>query len=147
MIVIASIHQPATSTYLLFDKVLLLSQGRSVYFGPSNASQQYFESLGYSRDPFLSPPEAMLQLVNTDFGSGDEGKERLDKLIISWEASSERQLLLEAIEPGENNNKEVRKITAKTSKGYPRALPVQIWILLHRLLLVSRIPVAFKLIS
>ena len=146
MIVIASIHQPATSTYLLFDQVLLLSQGKSVYFGPSRTSQQYFESLGYPHDPFLSPPEAMLQLVNADFDSGDNGKERLDKLIVSWEGSPQRQLLLESIEPGENN-KEVRKITAKRSHGYPRPLVVQIWILLHRMFLVTRMTVAFKLIS
>jgi len=147
MIVIASIHQPATSTYLLFDKVLLLSQGKSIYFGPPRTSQQYFESLGYPHDPFLSPPEAMLQLVNADFDSGDNGRERLEKLIASWEASPERQHLLETIEPGENKDDEVRRITAKRSHGYPRALLVQIWILLHRMFLVTRMTVPFKLIS
>ena len=34
MIVIASIHQPNWNTFALFDKVLLLAQGRTMYFGP-----------------------------------------------------------------------------------------------------------------
>jgi ABC-type multidrug transport system ATPase subunit len=135
MTVIASIHQPATSTYLLFDQVLLLSQGKSVYFGPPSASQQYFESSGYPRDPFLSPPESMLQLVNTDFGSEDECKERMDKLIAAWNGSSECRLLLEAIQPRETTA-EVADIAANIPKGYPRSLPVQIGIQLHRLCLV-----------
>ena len=35
MIVIASIHQPNWDTFALFDKLLLLSQGHTMYFGPT----------------------------------------------------------------------------------------------------------------
>jgi hypothetical protein len=135
MIVIASIHQPATSTYLLFDNVLLLSQGKSVYFGPPNASQQYFESLGYPRDAFLSPAESMLQLVNTDFGSEDECKERLDQPVSAWNGSTECRLLREAIRPREATA-EVADIAVNLPKGYPQSLPAQVGIQLHRLFLV-----------
>lgn len=135
MIVIASIHQPATSTYLLFDNVLLLTQGKSVYFGPPSASQQYFESLGYPRDAFLSPAESMLQLVNTDFGSADECKERMDQLVSAWTGSSECRLLLEAIQPREMTS-EVANIAVNLPKGYPQPLPAQVGIQLHRLFLV-----------
>ena len=33
MIVIASIHQPNWETFSLFDKVLLLAQGKTMFFG------------------------------------------------------------------------------------------------------------------
>jgi hypothetical protein len=135
MIVIASIHQPATSTYLLFDQVLLLSEGKTVYLGSPASSQQYFDSLGYPHDPFLSPPEHMLQLVNTDFRSGDDGKIRLNRLIESWEASSERRYLMDAIEHGEQNN-DVATLSGTVRKGYPRVFPMQVWIQLHRMFLV-----------
>lgn len=36
MIVIASIHQPNWDTFALFDKLLLLSQGKTMYFGPTS---------------------------------------------------------------------------------------------------------------
>jgi ABC-type multidrug transport system ATPase subunit len=35
MIVIASIHQPNWESFELFDKLMLLAQGRTMYFGPT----------------------------------------------------------------------------------------------------------------
>ena len=34
VIVIASIHQPNWETFALFDKLLLLAQGRTMFYGP-----------------------------------------------------------------------------------------------------------------
>ncbi|CAJ1025748.1 putative ABC transporter/ABC-2 type transporter [Leishmania shawi] len=42
-IVIFSIHQPSQEIYELFDKVLLLSQGMSIYCGPAAAAAATFE--------------------------------------------------------------------------------------------------------
>lgn len=33
MVVVATIHQPNWETFSLFDKLLLLAQGRQVYYG------------------------------------------------------------------------------------------------------------------
>ena len=42
MIVIASIHQPNWETFALFDKLLLLAQGQTMYFGPIGGSNPPF---------------------------------------------------------------------------------------------------------
>ena len=34
VIVIASIHQPNWETFAMFDKLLLLAQGRTMFYGP-----------------------------------------------------------------------------------------------------------------
>jgi ABC-type multidrug transport system ATPase subunit len=44
--VIASIHQPSTTTFELFDKLLLLSKGKMAYNGPVSGIKDYFASLG-----------------------------------------------------------------------------------------------------
>ncbi|WVF69150.1 hypothetical protein IAT40_003925 [Kwoniella sp. CBS 6097] len=45
--VIASIHQPSSALYHAFDQVMLLSQGRQLYFGPGgNTPKEYFEKKG-----------------------------------------------------------------------------------------------------
>jgi ATP-binding cassette subfamily G (WHITE) protein 2 (SNQ2) len=44
---IVSIYQASESLYSLFDKVCVLSEGRMVYFGPTNQARDYFLSLGY----------------------------------------------------------------------------------------------------
>lgn len=43
--------------YDLFDKVLVLDQGRQVYFGPPKDARAYFENLGYKSLPRQSTPD------------------------------------------------------------------------------------------
>ncbi|KAF8981030.1 hypothetical protein BGZ46_003324 [Entomortierella lignicola] len=45
--VILTVHQPRSDIYELFDDLLLLSQGKVVYFGKAQAAAAYFESLGH----------------------------------------------------------------------------------------------------
>ncbi|KAG0330231.1 hypothetical protein BGZ99_007092 [Dissophora globulifera] len=42
-----SIYQASENIYDLFDKVLLLYEGRCIYFGPANQARQYFIDLGF----------------------------------------------------------------------------------------------------
>ena len=136
MIVIASIHQPSTSTLLLFDNILLLSQGKTVYFGPPGSSAQYFTNLGHPPQPFMSPAESMLDLINIDFAREGHEDHRLENLVSSWEVSIERRLLGQNIERGEHDN-EIFTIAGPIPKGYPRNLFMQTWIQFHRMSLVS----------
>jgi ABC-type multidrug transport system ATPase subunit len=135
MIVIASIHQPSTSTLLLFDNVLLLSQGKTVYYGPPNMSTQYFTALGHPPQPFMSPAESMLDLTNVDFARDENQDNRLAGLVTSWEESRELQLLKENIERGEKNA-EIFALAEPLVYGYPRNLFMQTWIQFHRMALV-----------
>ncbi|ETV65864.1 hypothetical protein H257_17503 [Aphanomyces astaci] len=45
--VILSVHQPSTKSFLKLDKVLLLAKGRIVYSGPTSTISTHFSSLGY----------------------------------------------------------------------------------------------------
>jgi ABC-type multidrug transport system ATPase subunit len=40
-------YQAGEGIYELFDKVMVLDQGRTVYFGPPDQARAYFEGLGY----------------------------------------------------------------------------------------------------
>ena len=53
VIVIASIHQPSTTTFELFDKLMLLSRGKVCYNGPIKEVKKYFGGLGYDVSTFL----------------------------------------------------------------------------------------------
>ncbi|KAL1988582.1 hypothetical protein VTN96DRAFT_8977 [Rasamsonia emersonii] len=72
LIVIASIHQPSTTTFELFDKVLLLSSGRTCYFGPTTQVSDYFGRIGYPMPQYTNPAEFMLDVVSADFASYKE---------------------------------------------------------------------------
>ncbi|KAF2854342.1 ATP-binding cassette transporter-like protein [Plenodomus tracheiphilus IPT5] len=89
ILVIASIHQPSTTTFELFDKLMLLSRGKVAYNGPVSAINDYFAGLGYEMPLYTNPAEHVIQLVNTDF-SHDDGKSssQLAHLHTSWANSN-----------------------------------------------------------
>ena len=45
--VIFTIHQPRSNIVALFDRLILLAQGKTVYSGPFMQCQSYFDSIGY----------------------------------------------------------------------------------------------------
>ena len=44
-------YQAGESIYQLFDKVLVVDQGRQVFYGPPSEARAYFEGLGYNSLP------------------------------------------------------------------------------------------------
>jgi ABC-type multidrug transport system ATPase subunit len=135
MIVIASIHQPSTITLLLFDNVLLLSEGKTVYYGPPDHSTRYFTSLGYPPVAMMSPAEWMLELTNTDFLTEDDQDNRLSHLLEGWGRSPERNLLGDSLIVSESS--EPFSLGKQSYHGHPRSVAMQTWILFHRVALVG----------
>lgn len=136
MIVIASIHQPSTNTLLLFDNVLLLTQGQTVYYGPPGNSVRYFRSLGSPPPPMMSPAEYMLELTNTDFDrrrSIITAGFLLETLLQGWSMSIERKLLEDQIVAREAKEDWPLEFASSRSS---RNMLMQSFILLHRMALV-----------
>ncbi|KAJ3718555.1 ABC-2 type transporter-domain-containing protein [Lentinula raphanica] len=46
-----TLYQAGEGIYDLFDKVMVLSEGRQVFYGPPSEARAYFESLGYNALP------------------------------------------------------------------------------------------------
>ncbi|KAL9010448.1 MAG: hypothetical protein Q9173_004617 [Seirophora scorigena] len=46
--IIFTIHQPRSNIVALFDHLVLLAKGRTVYSGPFSSCQRYFDRIGYS---------------------------------------------------------------------------------------------------
>ena len=134
MLVIASIHQPSTNTLLLFDKVLLLSGGKTVYYGPPANSMRYFVSLGHPPPPLLSPAEFMLELSNTNFGSTSSIQYRVDVLCDAWDASLEQKLLLDKLITRDENDPSASDFEIR--RGGHTGKLMKPFILLHRMAIV-----------
>lgn len=62
--VAASVHQPSSRVFQLFDNVLLLSEGSCLYFGRAKDAVGYFESIGYAPKFLVNPADFMLDLAN-----------------------------------------------------------------------------------
>ncbi|GFP81527.1 ABC transporter g family member 14 [Phtheirospermum japonicum] len=73
--VITTIHQPSSRLYHMFDKVVLLSEGCPVYYGPASAALDYFSSIGFSTSVTVNPADLLLDLANgigPDFQHGSD---------------------------------------------------------------------------
>ena len=61
--VVFTIHQPRSNIVALFDQLVLLAKGWTVYSGPFSKCQQYFDSLGYSCPPGFNIADYLVDLT------------------------------------------------------------------------------------
>ncbi|XP_025679372.1 ABC transporter G family member 11 isoform X3 [Arachis hypogaea] len=65
--VIASIHQPSSEVFELFDQLYLLSGGKTVYFGHASAAYEFFAQAGFPCPALRNPSDHFLRCINSDF--------------------------------------------------------------------------------
>ncbi|XVE49526.1 hypothetical protein DITRI_Ditri01bG0089600 [Diplodiscus trichospermus] len=65
--IIASIHQPSTEVFHLFHNLYLLSGGKTVYFGPVSAANEFFALNGFPCPSLQNPSDHFLKTINKDF--------------------------------------------------------------------------------
>lgn len=132
LIVIASIHQPSTSTFNLFDKLLLLSAGRPHYFGPVSAISSHYASLGRELPLHENPAEFLLELVNIDFARRrDPGADaRLEEMQRAWSGSERAKELSLSVAEVEHRGVGAQLVVETTEKK--PSMPSLVLTLLHR---------------
>jgi len=82
--VISSIHQPSSQMFELFDKLILLVDGRPVYFGKSDEAINYFGKIGLKCEKFYNPADFMMGLILKEELSKKKGKSLKGKLIEDY---------------------------------------------------------------
>jgi ATP-binding cassette, subfamily G (WHITE), member 2 len=61
--IICTIHQPRSTIFELFDKLVVLSQGSVVYSGDANGAVPYFGKLGAHCRQYINPADFLLDVV------------------------------------------------------------------------------------
>ncbi|KAI9027005.1 hypothetical protein DFJ74DRAFT_766323 [Hyaloraphidium curvatum] len=64
--VVIVIHQPSEAVFNLFDNTMLLSEGRTCYFGPVAAAEPYFSTMGYPTPKLQNPIEHYLDVISAN---------------------------------------------------------------------------------
>ncbi|KAJ2776658.1 hypothetical protein GGI15_004782 [Coemansia interrupta] len=91
---IMTIHQPNARIFNIFDKVILLSQGQLVYFGPTSASIGYFASIGFECPVHENPADYFVDLMTLDYRSDEalaQSKQQVSALIESFARHASQQ--------------------------------------------------------
>lgn len=61
--VIFTIHQPRSNIVALFDQLILLGKGKTVFSGPYSSCQSYFDNIGYSCPPGFNIADYLVDLT------------------------------------------------------------------------------------
>lgn len=97
--VVTTIHSPNWDIFDLFNNVLLLAHGKTIYSGPVRGVAPYFEALGHPCAKFSNPADHMMRLASDDFlsiqapndieGSGEVApRPTVDELATAWRQSA-----------------------------------------------------------
>lgn len=136
--VIASIHQPSSQMYELFDKLLLLVDGQPTYYGKASEAVSYFASIGLSCSKFYNPADFMMGLIlQEELNKTADMKNKLIKAYAEINGHDDVSAITE-----KNEVKLLKKLKKKTEDTreakFAASYIEQFTILLQRSFLQSR---------
>lgn len=126
--VVFTIHQPRSNIVALFDQLVLLAKGRTVYSGPFSSCQSYFDSIGYSCPPGFNIADYLVDLTMhaakekepiDDLFDGDQGKTRTSSLAAIKSIAS--GLDISTAEHDGEDSDPTEQTQPRPSIGSPRA--------------------------
>ncbi|CAI2359700.1 unnamed protein product [Moneuplotes crassus] len=109
--VIATIHQPSSSTFALFDRLILLMDGHLIYQGKADQAASYFQGLGFKIPTYANPSDFFLKEFYVPFRKTAKDSEKLDRLVQGYEINMKKAV---EVENKETNNYE--EITSEKLK-------------------------------
>ncbi|KAG8443621.1 hypothetical protein GDO86_008969 [Hymenochirus boettgeri] len=78
-LVLLSIHQPRSDIFQLFDLVLLLSSGDTIYSGTAKDMVAYFTTIGYPCPRYSNPADFYVDLTSIDHRNKERETETLER--------------------------------------------------------------------
>ena len=89
--IIAVIHQPSQQVFSMFDDLLLISEGRQMYFGEVKNVRRYFNNLGYPSDSEIGTAEYVIDLISAS--EFDDSASRLDNIAENAKAMASKMVI------------------------------------------------------
>ncbi|XP_055690663.1 protein white isoform X2 [Lutzomyia longipalpis] len=84
-IVILTIHQPSSELYSMFDKLLLMANGRVAFYGTPAQASQFFMSVGRPCPPNYNPADHFIQVLAIQSHHEEESRESITKICDAYD--------------------------------------------------------------
>ncbi|EWZ81308.1 ATPase [Fusarium oxysporum f. sp. radicis-lycopersici 26381] len=100
---LVSIYQAPQAAYDIFDKVVVLYEGRQIFFGGTKMAKQYFVDLGFECPARQTVPDFLTSMTSPQEriirkGFEDRAPRTPDEFAAAWKASQANALLQREIE-------------------------------------------------
>lgn len=94
-----AIYQASQAIYEVFDKVIVLYEGREIYFGPTGAAKSYFEEMGWYCPPRQTTADFLTSVTNYQERKPRHGYKNVvprtpEDFVRYWNASKDYKSLL-----------------------------------------------------
>ncbi|KAE8350031.1 ABC-2 type transporter-domain-containing protein [Aspergillus coremiiformis] len=143
---LVALYQASENLYNLFDKVILINEGKCAYYGRADSARRYFENLGFKCAPRWTTPDFLLSVtdpqarrIRQDWegrtpGTADEFQQAYRKSDVCKAALADNESFEEELESQKGEREAARKESAK--KNYAVSFYHQVAILTHRQFLI-----------
>lgn len=91
--VMLTIHQPRTDILEMFDKIVILAAGRTVFFGTLNEALTFFAKLEYPLPDKTNPSDHFIDIATLDQRSPElqaSSLERINKFVSAWDVDKSK---------------------------------------------------------
>ncbi|KAF9776373.1 hypothetical protein IL306_005456 [Fusarium sp. DS 682] len=104
-----AIYQAPQSAYDLFDRVMLLYEGRQIFFGKTSEAKKYFEDMGFECHHMQTTPDFLTSMTSAGERRVKPGFENAvprtpDEFAERWQASDIRKELLRELDDYEKDH-------------------------------------------
>lgn len=132
--VICTIHQPSPQTYMLFDKLLLLAEGRVIFYGANRDVVNYFTTCPYQfyYKPGSNPADYVIAVAGSFVFASSGQKIPGGELAALYASSDLHQALMTSLEKPENNEVYSESAVALSMDEYNTSTMNQLKTLMHR---------------
>ncbi|KAK8401171.1 hypothetical protein O3P69_002735 [Scylla paramamosain] len=86
--ILCTIHQPSTDVFLMFDKLLLLAEGRLAYMGSSNGALEFLDGLGHKCPSTFNPADFYIHTLAVQPGHELRSRERIKRICDNFAVSA-----------------------------------------------------------
>lgn len=80
--IITTIHQPRSSIFKMFDILLLLSEGKTMYYGPAKDAVHFFSEAQFKCPVNYNPADFFLDVVSMDFRSKEAEESSRERIQL-----------------------------------------------------------------
>jgi ABC-type multidrug transport system ATPase subunit len=113
--VIAVIHQPSQHVFAEFDDLLLVSEGKQMYFGEIASVRNYMETHAYKAPPEMGTAEHILDCISKSELPGETPEDAQERIAKLAEMAAN-----DNVDIGATNGEKMEKYSGGMSGG-PRA--------------------------
>lgn len=98
MTIISTIHQPSSEVFAMFNRVLLMAEGRTAYLGSTAGAMDFFAGMGKVCPENYNPADYFIDNLAIQPEKEEECKQFVESACDAFDKSSTGQLVLQGVE-------------------------------------------------